>query len=157
MRCWRHCARLARWRPNLMTTVSKIVSRALRLIQVIDPSQTVKDQDMETGIEALNAMMQRWEADLLSLGWSPVASPSDEAPIPVEAEQAVAYCLAVTLAREYGVTPISTVVQMAMSGLNDLLRDQAVATPIQPILDAPIPGGRRQALNSLTGANWYVG
>jgi hypothetical protein len=43
-----------------MTTVSKIVSLALRLIQVIDPSQTVKDQDMQTGIEALNAMMQRW-------------------------------------------------------------------------------------------------
>lgn len=140
-----------------MTTVSKIVSRALRLIQVIDPSQTVKDQDMETGIEALNAMMQRWEADLLSLGWSPVASPQDVMPIPVEAEQAVAYCLAVTLAAEYGVTPMSSVIQMALSGFNDLLRDQAVATPIQPILDAPIPGGRRQALNSLTGANWYVG
>ena len=157
MRCLRHFARLARWRPNLMTTVSKIVSRALRLIQVIDPSQTVKDQDMETAIEALNAMMQRWEADLLSLGWSPVASPGDEVPIPVEAEQAVAYCLAVTLAPEYGVTPLASVVQLANSGFADLLRDQAVATPIQPILDAPIPGGRRQALNSLTGANWSVG
>lgn len=140
-----------------MTTVSKIVARALRLIQIIDPSQTVKDQDMETGIEALNAMMQRWEADLLSLGWSSVASPQDVMPIPVEAEQAVAYCLAVVLAAEYGVTPMSTVIQMALAGMNDLLRDQAVATPIQPILDAPIPGGRRQALNSLVGANWYVG
>lgn len=140
-----------------MTTVSKIVSRALRLIQVIDPSQTVKDQDMETGIEALNAMMQRLEANLLSLGWSPVASPSDTVPLPVEAEQAIAYALAVILAPEYGVSPLPAVTQMANNGMNDLLRDQAVATPIQPILDAPIPGGRRQGLNSLTGANWYVG
>jgi hypothetical protein len=114
---------------------------------------------METGIEALNAMMQRWEADLLSLGWSPVASPGDELPIPVEAEQPVAYCLAVLLAPEYGVTPLSTVTQEANAGLNALLRDQAVATPILPILDAPIPSslGNNGALNSLDGSNWYVG
>lgn len=140
-----------------MTTVAKFVARALRLIQVIDPTQTVRDQDMETAIEALNAMMQRLEANLLSLGWSPVASPGDTLPIPVEAEQPLAYALAVVLAPEYGVTPLPAVTQMANNGMNDLLRDQAVATPIQPILDAPIPGGRRQALNSLTGANWFVG
>jgi hypothetical protein len=140
-----------------MTTVSKIVARALRLIQVIDPTQTVKDQDMETAIEALNDMMNRWEADLLSLGWSDVSSPQDEMPIPREANRAVAYNLAVEIAPEYGTEPLPRVTKGAESGLNDLLRDQAVATPIQPILDAPIPGGRRQALNSLTGANWYVG
>lgn len=140
-----------------MTTVAKIVARSLRLIQVIDPSQSVNDRDMETAIEALNAMMQRWEADLLSLGWSPVAAPDDVMPIPVEAEEAVAYCLAMKLAPEYGVSPLPAVAQGAANGMNDLLRDQAVATPIQPILDAPIPGGRRQSLNSLTGSNWRVG
>jgi len=138
-----------------MTTVAKLVARSLRLIQVIDPSQTVKDQDMETGIEALNAMMQRWEADLLSLGWSPVASPQDEIPIPVEAEQAVAYCLAVMLAPEYGVTPLTSVVQLANAGYADLLRDQAVATPVRPILDCPMPRGWNG--RDLTGATWWVG
>ena len=139
-----------------MTTVAKIVGRALRLIQVIDPSQPVRDQDMETGIDALNAMMQRWEADLLSLGWSPVAKPSDTMPIPVEAEQAVAHCLAVVLAPEYGVTPLQTVIQMATSGMNDLLRDQAIATPIMPILDCP---GTLNGTNGrdLNGSTWYVG
>lgn len=141
-----------------MTTVSKIVARSLRLIQVIDPTQTVKPQDMETAIEGLNAMMQRWEADLLSLGWSPVASPQDVMPIPVEAEQAVAYCLAVILAPEYGVAPLPAVTQLANSGFADLLRDQAVATPILPILDAPIPNNwGNGALNSLNGSNWYIG
>lgn len=141
-----------------MTTVSKIVARALRLIQVIDPTQTVKDQDMETAIEALNAMMQRWEADLLSLGWSPVSSPQDEMPIPLEAEQAVPYCLAVILAPEYGVTPLAQVIQLANSGFADLLRDQAVATPILPILDAPAPSNwGKSSLNSISGSNWYVG
>jgi hypothetical protein len=140
-----------------MTTVVKIVGRSLRLIQVIDPSQDVRPRDMGTAIDALNAMMQRWEADLLSLGWSPVSAPDDEMPIPVEAEQAVAYNLAMTLAPEYGVTPLPGVAQVAVASLNDLWRDQMVATPIQPILDAPIPGGRRQALNSINGSNWYIG
>jgi 23S rRNA A2030 N6-methylase RlmJ len=139
-----------------MTTVAKIVGRALRLIQVIDPSQPVRDPDMETGIDALNAMMQRWEADLLSLGWLPVTTPSQTIPIPMEAEQAVAYCLAVVLSPEYGVTPTQTVMQMATSGMNDLLRDQAVATPICPILDCP---GTLNSTNGrdLNGSTWYVG
>lgn len=138
-----------------MTTVAKLVARSLRLIQVIDPSQSVDDQDMETAIEALNAMMQRWEADLLSLGWSAVAGPGDVLPIPVEAEQAVAYALAVILAPEYGVTPLPAVTQLANNGLNDLLRDQAVATPIRPILDCPMP--RNWNGQTLNGESWYVG
>lgn len=135
--------------------VANLIARSLRLIQVIDPSQSVKDQDMETAIEALNALMQRIEADLLSLGWSSVASPQDDVPIPIEAEQAVAYMLAVILAPEYGVTPLPSVVQMANSGMADLLRDQAVATPIQPILDCPMP--RNWDGRTLTGADWFVG
>lgn len=139
-----------------MTTVSQLVSRALRLIQVIDPSQTVKDQDMETAIEALNDMLQRWEADLLSLGWTPVAKPDDVLSLPAEAVQTVAFCLAVTLAPEYGVTPLAAVSQLAMSGMNALLRDQAVATPIRPILDVPwgVNSGNGRSIN---GSTWYVG
>lgn len=110
---------------------------------------------METAIEALNAMMQRWEADLLSLGWSPVSGPQDDLPIPVEAEQAVAYCLAVILAPEYGVTPLPSVSQMAVSGYGDLLRDQAVATPIMPILDCP--STRNWNGRTLNGESWFVG
>lgn len=122
-----------------MTTTAKLVSRSLRLIQVINATQPVKAVDMQTGIEALNAMMRRWEADGISLGWQPVDNPSDELPLPEEAEQAVAFNLAVTLAPEYGVEPSALVIAGAMGGMNDLLRDQAVATPIQPILDAPVP------------------
>ena len=138
-----------------MTTVSKIVARSLRLIQVIDPNQTVKASDMETAIDALNGMMIRWEADLLSLGWSPVSSPQDAMPIPVEAEQAVAYCLAVMLASEYGVSPLPAVVEFANSGYAALLRDQMVATPIQPIIDVPMP--QDWDIRTLDGSSWYVG
>ncbi len=62
------------------------------------------------------------------------------------------------LAPEYGVSPLPAVVQLANSGFADLLRDQAVATPILPILDTPIPSNWGvSSLNSLNGSNWYVG
>lgn len=122
-----------------MTTVTKLVTRSLRLIQVIDAVQPVKPQDMETAIEALNAMMVRLEADGLSQGWANVASPSDTVPIPDEAETPIAFMLAKWLAAEYGVQPSALVMEGATQGENALLRDQAVATPIRAIIAIPNP------------------
>lgn len=135
--------------------VENLVTRALRLIQVIDPLQSVKSADMETAIVALNGMMARIEADGVALGWSPVANPSDDLPLPVEAEQAIAYNLAVTVAPEYGVTPLPAVQGMAITGMADLMRDVAVATPIRPILSVPLPDN--WDIRDLTGASWYSG
>jgi len=135
--------------------VQNLVARALRLIQVIDPIQSVKDADMETAIDALNGMMARIEADGTALGWSPVASPSDDLPLPDEATQAIAANLAIVLSPEYGVTPLPTVQAMALKGMADLLRDVAVATPIQPILAIPWPQGYNG--RTLNGESWYVG
>lgn len=122
-----------------MTTVAELAARSLRLIQVIDAVQPVKPQDMTTAIQALNAMVRRWEANGLSLGWQPVANPSDPLPLPDEAEEAVAYNLAVRLAPEYGVEVSAVVAVGAGEFLADLRRDQAVATPIRPILAVPVP------------------
>lgn len=138
-----------------MATVAKVVGRALRLIQVIDARQPVKASDMETAIEALNAMIRRWEADGISLGWMPNDNPSDEVLVPDEAVQAVAANLAVVLAPEYGAAVSAVVAQMAASGMNDLMRDQAVATPIRPILSAPEASSYRS--NTLNGSSWYNG
>ena len=122
-----------------MTTTATLVARSLRLIQVIDAVQPVKPQDMSTAIQALNALMARWEANGLAMGWQPVDSPSDELPLPVEAERTVAYCLGAEMAPEFGVQVMEAVARGATDGYAKLLRDQMVATPIQPILDVPDP------------------
>ncbi len=133
-----------------MARVENIVARALRLIQVINPKQKVQASDMQTGIEALNTMMARWEANSLSLGWFPVENPSDELPIPMEAEKAVAYNLALDLCPEYGTQPVQAVVAFAQTGYSELLRDQMVATPIRPIISMPVPD-KRQGTGGLYG------
>lgn len=138
-----------------MATVERVVARALRLIQVINPRQPVQASDMQTAIEALNTMMARWEANSLSLGWSSVENPSDELPVPVEAEKAVAYNLALDLCPEYGTQPPAAVIASATVAYSELLRDQMVATPIRPILDVPTPD-RRNGYGGLFGEDVIV-
>lgn len=123
----------------MATTVGKIVNRALRLIGQIDPAEDATGWDMETAIEALNAMVYRWEANGLALGWVTVDNPSDELPVPDEAHQAVAYQLAMRIAPEYGKMAPPDVTAAGKQFLDELRRDQAVATPIRPILDIPVP------------------
>jgi len=119
-----------------------LVKRSLRLIQVINPTQSVSDADMQTGIEVLNGLVRRLEADGISLGWQDVTLPDDTLPLPDEALTPVAFLLAIELTPEYGVEPMAVVAGKAADALNTLLRDQMVATPIMPILDVPDPDWR---------------
>lgn len=127
-----------------MTKVAEIVRDALEYLTVLDAQATPTAEDMAAGVRQLNMMMRRWEANLLALGWSDVTGPDDDLPVPPEAEEAVGYNLALRLRSRYGIplADIADVVQMANDGYARLLRDQEVATPIQPILDAPEPDYR---------------
>ena len=136
-----------------MTTVAEFIKDTLGCLGVVDPKQPVKDADMQTGIRFLNRLGTRIEANLISLGWSPVSNPSDTLPLPVEAELGVMYVLALTLAPQYGVTPLPTVAAGAQGFMADISRDQAVATPIIPIVDVPSPEGYCDS--ALVSPYWY--
>lgn len=113
-----------------MATTSDIVSRALRILGVLDPHEPAESQDLEGGLVALNAMVARWEANGLALGWVPVTAADTPLPVPVEAEEALAYNLAVRLRSEYGVQLAGDVIEMARQGLAALQRDRITASPI---------------------------
>jgi len=113
-----------------MAKVGRIVTRALRLLRVVDATETPQAEDMTTGIESLNDMMARWEADGTSLGWSAVGSPDEELPAPAEAEEAIRFNLAVALRSEYGVPIDPDVFQRAEDGLSALRRDTLTSNPL---------------------------
>ena len=113
-----------------MPEVSRIVSRALRLLRVIDPNESPEAEQMVGAIEALNGMMRRWEANGLSLGWSDVSVPSDEVPAPDEAIDAIVFNLATKLRPEYGAALEQDVYINADQGLSALRRDIKVANPM---------------------------
>lgn len=132
-----------------MASVAAIIARSLRLIGVHDPGEPLESTDVQTGIEALNAMCTRWEANGNAFGWSNVSNPSDEMPSPPELDSCIAFNLALELAPEYDVQPPIVVSTRAGELLSDLRRDVAVAMPIEPILDVPTPTG--------TGGAWRLG
>lgn len=120
-----------------MTTVSDITRRALRLINAIDANEAPEAEDSDTAILALNAMCRRWEANGMAMGWNDVANPSDTLPSPPEADEAIAYNLALRLAPEYQTQPSSAVIVYAAEGLRTLQRDRMVEMPLRQTTDAP--------------------
>ena len=122
-----------------MSKVGAVVKDALGYLGVTDPNEDVAAEDMVTALRQLNLMLRRWEANGLSLGWNDVDNPDDDMPVPAEAEEAIGYNLALKLRPHYGVQIAPDVVEFARVGYNTLLRDQEVATPIQPLLDVPTP------------------
>ncbi len=121
-----------------MTTAANIVARALRLLRVVDANEAPEAEDFETARMALNAMVRRWEANGMALGWQDVQNPADPLPAPAEAEQAIAFNLALVLRAEYGVSLEPDVVQMATDGLAELRRDVLSANPL--VLRQRLPG-----------------
>jgi hypothetical protein len=123
-----------------MTKVIQIVKSAMQKIRVVD-SDVAPDPSMVTdAISCMNRMVMRWQANGTQLGFSPASGPDDEISIPIEAEQAVIYNLALDLGSEYGVAPGQDVVNFAQSYLSDLVRDQLVSTPLRSCgSGAPLP------------------
>lgn len=128
----------------------------MRLIGVLDPDEPLEGSDVDTGMEALNAMVRRWEANGQSVGWSDVSNPSDELPSPPEVDSCIAYNLAIEIAPEYDASVPPLVAMRAAELMNDLRRDNEVATPIEPILDVPTPGSGGAWRFGWPGS-WYGG
>lgn len=121
-----------------MASVAQIVTRALRLVGVQDAGEAPAAIDMASGIDALNAMCARIEADGIPMGWAPVALPSDDLPTPAEMDEPLAYMLAVVLADEYRVQLSPTVLGRAAAGLGKIHADSLLADGAR--LDYGLPG-----------------
>lgn len=116
-----------------MTKVAEFVRDTLGMIGVVDPRQTVQAADEATTIRFLNRLMTRIEANGTSFGWVDVSNPSDTLPLPPEAELGVMYVLAIIMAAQFSIPAPPEVVAGAQRFEADLLRDQAVATPIRQV------------------------
>lgn len=127
-----------------MTQVATIITDALGLLRVIDANEAPEAEDAATAIRALNTMMRAWEVDGLAMGWSDVSSPSDILPAPPEAEEAIAYNLAIRLRARYGATLEPDVIKIATDGLATLSA-QVLSNSYDQLSypDLPVGVGRR--------------
>lgn len=79
-----------------MATAAEISTRALKRLAIVDSHETPGAADMAHTSEALNAMIQGWEADGLS---------GDTLPLDPRFEQGLIAMLAVRVAEDFGKTP----------------------------------------------------
>jgi len=121
-----------------VTTVADITKRSLRLLGVLDATESPLAEDSNAAIMAMNAMLQRWETGGLALAWQPVDNPSDPLPTPTDYDECIAYNLAVRLAPEYSVQVDPGVIAFAASTLHEAKRDRMVAMPLVERNDAPL-------------------
>jgi hypothetical protein len=123
-----------------MTKVIQIVRPALQKLRIVDSDASPDPSMVADAIAAMNRMVMRWQANGTQLGFSPASNPDEIISIPIEAEQAVIYNLALDLGSEYGVAPGQDVVNFADVYLRDLVRDQFVSTPLRcRCSGAPMP------------------
>lgn len=121
-----------------MATAQQIMTRAARMIGVKQTGQPLSAEDNEVLLELLNAMLIRWEADGLALGFSSVSAATATLPIPTEAEEGVAANLAVRAAPEFQTSARPEIVALADQGLRALERD--VIKPVAVVTDVPSAG-----------------
>lgn len=107
----------------------QMIQRAMRLINVLDSESTANATQAADGLQVLNDMLTRWEANGLPLGFSTQTNTASTLPVPDEALSAVAYNLAMELAPEYGITPSQIVAAHADMGYRRLLNDAFIVTP----------------------------
>lgn len=134
-----------------MSKVSEVIRDSLLLLRVVDADEAPEAKDAEDAIRALNLMVTTWEAEGLSLGWSPVSKPDDMMPVLPEAEEAIAYNLATRLRAKYGVALDADVFQMAQDLLGSL-RAQVASADYSRISYPDLPVGQGQPWGA-----WYEG
>lgn len=116
-----------------MSSVEKIVTRALRKIGVVDAGESVSGVDFETSRDELNAMMIEWESEGTATGWVAVNNPSDAMPVLIEDESAIVYNLAVRIAPEFDTEAPATVQALASSLLKNIGERRLASMPLSAV------------------------
>lgn len=121
-----------------MATANDLISRAMRLIGVVDANLALEANQAQDALAALNAMLAEWhEADIGLPDYS-FDSLTDTLATDAADSEAIAYQLGLRIAPEYGIEPSPRMERSAEEAMNRLrLR---YFQPGQ--VDAALPRGR---------------
>ena len=84
------------------TTVTEIVSGALKLLEVKTAESAVTAEEVQDGLSALNDMMNEWNVDGINIGYETLDDADDELFVILGSIGAIKANLAVYIAPEYG-------------------------------------------------------
>ena len=98
-----------------MATAIDMVTRALRLVNIMEAGEVAQAEDAVDGLAGLNEMVNGWENSGIHIGWSNVAQ-DDTLLVHDKYLEAIRYNLAIRLAAEYdGIDASPLIVAVAVS------------------------------------------
>lgn len=103
-------------------TALEMITRALRLSNVIDEIEDPSAEQGADGLSSLNDMMGQWDRDGIKMQWQQVAALSDELPLDAQDQRAVRFNLAVELAGDYGIDPLPRVQRISQETYDALAK-----------------------------------
>jgi hypothetical protein len=120
---------------------SDLINDALSLIGVLPEGTTATASQAELGLREINALVEEWADDGVIVNWSPQAELAEITSLMGLELQSVKYHLAIRLCPHFGREPAPSVVALAQSAFNKLLRVNMVKT-MEPItLVVPLSEG----------------
>jgi hypothetical protein len=117
-----------------MSTYAETIRDALKLIGVLNETESVSAEQGADGLIVLNDLMALWESVGIYLGHVPSDTPSDTMVYPQKYRLAIKSNLAVALCPHYDRTPTPILLAMAASSYNrmscDAIYNQAKPTSL---------------------------
>jgi hypothetical protein len=133
-------------------TANELITPALRLIGVLQETESASAEQASTGLVTLNDMMADLASDDVDIGYAPQSDPNADVGINIEARQPLKFMLAALFCADYERPVPPLVATFAVSGRTRLLR-QAIYQTRRESTMTHVPLGEASGL----GENILIG
>ena len=118
-----------------MVTAGDLIKASFYRAGIRDNSQEIEGDDITRGIETLNLLMHRLEADGLEISWVDVTTANDTLYVLDKHKRAMIYILGMDLLSEYQLEPSQMFAAAADDAYGTMLRDAYANAPIMNNVD----------------------
>jgi hypothetical protein len=118
-----------------MNTVGDLIKASFYRTGIRDSNMEIEGDDLTRGLDILNMLMHRLEADGLQISWVDATSVDDVLYILDKHKRAMVYILGMDLLVEYQLSPTELFAMNASEGYATMLRDAYANAPIMNNVD----------------------
>lgn len=118
-----------------MNTVGDLIKASFYRTGIRDSNMEIEGDDLTRGLDILNMLMHRLEADGLQISWVDATSVDDVLYILDKHKRAMVYILGMDLLVEYQLSPTELFALNASDGYATMLRDAYANAPIMNNVD----------------------
>ena len=138
-----------------MATASQVAKSSLGWILVKDAVAPLNPSDVEDFMFAMNNYMLALDGEGVTLGYTPVSSPSDEVTVPATVLRGVIANMAVELAPSYDAVVTPGLQQIAINGLKQMRIIGQSIGPTRYPSTLPIGSGNENDSGVLLNSHFY--